>query len=464
MATHSLATFITTLAPTHFPPSTVQAARRTLYNYLGCALGGSSHPAVAKAYDALEPLFGERRCTLFGRTGARSEALHADAQHAALLNGIASHVHDYDDTHLATIIHPAGPVCSAVLAATQHLASAPTPTRVTGAELLTALVAGIETSCALGLAVWPSHYDAGWHITSTTGSVGAAAGVARLLGLSEKQTTHALGLAATQVTGLRCMFGSDAKALHPGRAAQAGLLAALLAQRGYTAAEDSIEAKRGWANVVVGGGEAKLDEWVGRLGREWQVERNAFKPFPCGIVCHPLIDACVRLRGRLMEEGRGVGAEELVELGVRARVHPLVLELTAKRRPVDGLQAKFSVYHGAAVALLYGRATPAEYGDRVVRDGDVVRVRDSIEVVADDEVAADATVVSYTCPIEGVTRTLEVEHAVGSLARPMTDDELTDKFVGQVELVLGRLEAARASAGAWGVGEVEDVAEVLRRL
>lgn len=267
MATQALASWAVGLSAASLPASVKQAAIRSLYNYIGCTIGGSNHPTVTKAYEALQPFFGRETSSLLGHKGDR----RADAQHAALLNGIASHVHDYDDTHLATIIHPTGPVASAILAYAEYKGN------VTGESLLCALTAGIEVSCKTGLAVWPEHYDIGWHITSTTGSMGAAVGVGKLMGLSESQMAEAIGIAAVQVIGLREMFGSDTKSFHPGRAAQSGLLAALLAEKGYTSSPKALEAKRGWANVVAGGGTPKLDHSVSELGKVWEIEANAFK-------------------------------------------------------------------------------------------------------------------------------------------------------------------------------------------
>lgn len=155
MATQALARWAVGL--NSIPSSVRHDALRSLYNYLGCAIGGSNHPTVTKAHSALNPFFGKATSSLLGRQGS----LKSDSQHAALLNGIASHVHDYDDTHLATIIHPTGPVASAILAYAEFRGG------VTGEQLLLALVAGIEASCKVGLAVWPEHYDIGWHITSS---------------------------------------------------------------------------------------------------------------------------------------------------------------------------------------------------------------------------------------------------------------------------------------------------------
>ncbi len=146
---------------------------------------------------------------------------------AALMNGIASHVFDYDDTHLRTIIHPAGPVASALLALSEYHP-------ISGRDFLHALTLGVEVECRIGNSVYPAHYDAGWHITGTVGPFGAAAAAGKILGLNEQQMTWALGLAAVQPVGLKEMFGSMTKSFHPGRAAQNGLVAAFLAAKNFT--------------------------------------------------------------------------------------------------------------------------------------------------------------------------------------------------------------------------------------
>ncbi|KAI7153364.1 hypothetical protein KC349_g8407 [Hortaea werneckii] len=449
MATKTLAAWAYHLEPGTFPSTVKHAAVRSVYNYLGCAIGGSQHPAVEKAYATFAPFFGPDSSTIYGHGGTR----RTDAQHASLLNGIASHVHDYDDTHLATIIHPTGPVASALLAYAEYRGS------IAGEELLCALVAGIEASCKTGLAVWPSHYDIGWHITSSTGSIGAAVGVGKLMKLDEEQMAHAIGLAAVQVIGLREMFGGDTKAFHPGRAAQSGLMAALMAERGYTSSLQALEAKRGWGNVVAGGGTPKLDDYIGELGEKWEIEANAFKPFPCGIVCHPAIDGCIQLHHEMQSKDFAVGEIQKVEV----QVHPLVIELTSKRKPKDGLEGKFSVFHGCAVGLLYGKAGPAQYSDATVTDPNVVRVRDKVEATPREDVRADEAHLQIHFA-DGQRLAKHVKHAVGSLEKPMTDEQLTEKFIDQANLVLGKARAVAASDIAWTLTEGSDVADKLRDL
>jgi len=449
MATKQLAKWAVNLSPSSLPSSVTTAARRSLYNYIGCAIGGSHHPTVTKAWKALQPFGAEPQQALRLGTPHR-----INAQLACLLNGIASHVHDYDDTHLATIIHPTGPVASACLA-WADFSSKP----ITGPELLTALVAGIEASCKLGLSVWPAHYDVGWHITSTTGSIGAAVAVGKLRNLSETQMAHAIGLAAVQVVGLRAMFGSDTKSFHVGQAAQAGFTAALLAAGEFTSSEQALEARRGWGNVVAGGGEVKLERYIAELGSVWEVERNAFKPFPCGIVVHPAIDGCIQLH-KEMKLGKKQRVEHIRK--VHARVHPLVNELTGNRRPKDGLEGKFSVYHGCAVGLLYGKAGPAQYTDEVVTSEEVKQLRNKCVMKADGSLRPDEVVIEVSFQAAKPLKK-HVEHAIGSLEVPMTNKQLEDKFIDQCTPVLGD-RTREISELSWTISQAPDVVEVLRKL
>lgn len=441
MATQDLASWVSTLRYSSIPPSVVQAAIRSFYNWLGCAIGGSNHETTKRALKSLTPFFGQPTATVIGH------ALVTDPSHAALLNGIASHVHDYDDTHLETIIHPTGPVASALLAYSEHLGAQ--NRNVSGQRFITALVAGIEVECKLGLAVFPNHYDLGWHITSTTGTLGAAAAVSNLLGLSSEQTIHALGIATTQPVGLRDHFGSDTKSFHVGRAAQNGILAAVLAHGGFTASENAVEAKRGWVKVL-GAGSDSLAEQLSTLGKVWEVEKNSFKPFPCGIVVHPIIDACIQLHDQALK-----GCEAEIE-SVHLEVHPFVLELTGKKTPKDGLQAKFSVYHGAAIGLALGKATPSEYEDTVVLSKNIVAVRDRITAEIDKDIPADAAKVKVKLE-SGKTLEKHVEHAVGSLKVPMNDEQLKEKFIDQAGKAIGHQQATEVIEIAQTLAEVADV-------
>jgi 2-methylcitrate dehydratase PrpD len=407
-------------------------AHRTFLNWVGCAVGAANNQAANAALAGVMMLQPAPQATLLGRRE------RVDMASAALLNGISSHTFDFDDTHLKTIIHPAGPVASAALALAEHLGCS-------GRELIDALVLGIDVSCRIGNLVYPEHYDRGWHITGSTGMLGAAAACARLLRLDEHQTTMALGIAASQPVGLREQFGTMTKPFHPGAAARAGLLSALLAKHGFTASARALEAPRGFAQVV--SSKCAWNEATDELGQRFEISFNTYKPFACGIVIHPSIDACAQLR----ELGVRPDEVERIEL----KVHPLVLELTGKTEPADGLQAKFSVYHGCAAGLIFGRAGEAEFADAVVTRDDVVALRRKVVATVDDaidEAAADVTAVLR----DGRRVHVFVEHAIGSLQRPMGDTALDGKFAALSEPILGRARTTELIVACRRLGELPD--------
>jgi 2-methylcitrate dehydratase PrpD len=399
---------------------------RSFVNWLGCAIGGAPHPGVVAAVRAATVYAGRPTATLLG-LGRRSDPVSA-----ALVNGISSHVLDFDDTHDGTLIHPSSPVLSAALALAEDRGAS-------GEALLEAFLLGVEVACRVGMAISPAHYDAGWHITGTCGSIGAAAASARLLGLDAERTAWAIGMGASQPVGLRVHFGSMVKSFHPGRAAQNGILAALLAAEGFDAAPDGIEGRRGFAEVL----SSSFD--VGRitdgLGETWEILRNTYKPFACGLVVHPAIDLCMRLRNE-----PGFAIDDIEE--VRLRVHPLVMDLTGKREPVSGLEGKFSIFHAAAVALVDGNGGEAEFSDARVLAPEVVSTRKL--VTAQVEPGFQRTQCEVVLRMrDGSERKAETTTPLGSLGNPMSDDALGQKFLGLTASVLGEEKATRLLSRAW---------------
>jgi 2-methylcitrate dehydratase PrpD len=414
-------------------------AHRTFLNWLGCAVGASHHESVVAALAAVQMLQPAPQATLLGR------AERVDMASAALVNGISSHTFDFDDTHLKTIIHPAGPVASALLALAEV-------TGASGRALIDALVLGIDVSCRVGNALYPEHYDRGWHITGSTGTLGAAAACARLMGLDVERTQMALGIAASQPVGLREQFGSMTKPLHPGAAARAGLMSALMARHGYTASPRALEAPRGLMQVV----STKHDwrEITDELGQRFEISFNAYKPFACGIVVHPGIDACAQLRAR------GVKPEDVER--IELKVHSLVLELCGKKEPADGLQAKFSIYHGCAAGLMFGRAGEGEYADAVVTSPAMVDLRRKVVATVDDAIAEEQVDVTAVLR-DGRREHVFIEHAIGSLQCPMSDADLEAKFHGQADEVLGAPRVQALIDACWGVGAAPNLRAVLDR-
>jgi 2-methylcitrate dehydratase PrpD len=437
--TRTLAKFIVGHRYADVPEQVRHEAARSFLNWVGCAVGASRHETVGRALAALSEFSGPREATVLGRGDK------LDIMLAALMNGTTSHTFDFDDTHLKTIIHPSGPVASAILALAERKP-------VKGDDFLHAFILGVETECRIGNAVYPSHYDIGWHITATAGVFGAAAAAGRLLGLNEQQMVWALGIAATQASGLREMFGSMVKPMHPGNAARNGLLAALLASKNFTSAEQGIEGRRGFANVLATA--RNLAEITERLGNTWEIALNTYKPYACGIVEHPAIDGCIQLRNE-----HKLKAEAIESISLR--VHPLVLELTGKRAPQAGLEGKFSVYHSCAVAIIHGAAGEAQYSDEAVRDPRVIALRDKVTAAEEQGVREDQVHVAIRLKGGKVVERF-VEHAVGSLDRPMSDSDLEAKFRGLADGILSSAETDALIRLCWSVGGLKDVGEVAR--
>ena len=428
-----LARFVATHPSRGWNDAVEHEAHRTLLNWLGCAIGAARHEAANAVLAAIEALQPAPQATVLGRDK------RVDMASAALVNGITSHVFDFDDTHLKTIIHPAGPIASALLALAEARGAG-------GRALIDALVLGVDVACRMGNAIYPDHYDRGWHITGSTGMLGAAAACARLLGLDEQRTAMALGIAASQPNGLREQFGTMTKSLHPGAAARVGLMSALMAQNGFTASARALEAPRGFAQVV--SSKHDWNELTDSLGERFEISYNSYKPFACGVVIHPCIDACAQLRAR------GVRAEQVER--IEMKVHSLVLELTGKKEPVDGLQSKFSVYHGCAVGLLFGRAAEDEFSDAIARRDDVIALRRKVIATVDDRIDESAADVLAVL-VDGRREHVFVEHAIGSLQRPMTDVDLASKFHGLVDPVLGLGRADSLIEAARTMGVSSDV-------
>jgi 2-methylcitrate dehydratase PrpD len=435
--TQILADYVVHAKPQDLPADVRKAATCTFLNWTGCAVGSAHHETLDIAIAALAPFSGPGVASVLGR----KERL--DPLHAALMNGISSHVFDFDDTHLRTVIHPAGPVASALLAYAEYKP-------VNGIDFINALALGVEVECRIGNAVYPEHYDVGWHITGTTGVFGAAAAIGKLLGLDTQRMTWALGLAATQPVGLREMFGTMTKSFHPGRAAQNGFTAALLAEKGYTSSDQGIEAKRGWANVL----STKRDytEITEGLGLRYELLTNSYKPFACGIVIHPAIDGCIQLRN-----AHGLKPEDV--RSVELRVHYLVLELTGKKTPRTGLEGKFSVFHAAAMTLLEGAGGEPQFSDQAVVDPHVIALRDRITAIVDDKIAPDEVRIVLTLN-NGKVIEQHVPHAIGSIARPMTERDLEAKFRGLVDGILGAKRSKELLDLCWQLETLSDVSKI----
>jgi 2-methylcitrate dehydratase PrpD len=394
------------------PPPVAYAARRSLFNVLGTAIGAARTPAVESLLATAREQGGDGAVVVPGRDET------VDPHWGALLVGTAAHLDDFDDTHLATVIHPGAAVLATLLALQPEL-------ELDGSRYVSAFALGCEVQLRIGNAISPSHYDRGWHITGTCGVFGAAAAAALLLGLSATELEHALALVSTMVVGHREGFGSMTKPLHPGKAAANGLLAARLAAGGTTGFADPL----GESGVLpVLADRVDLGELVTSWERDWELESNVFKPYPCGIVAHPAIDAATTASAQVGDPA-AITAVELT-------CHPLVPELMGRRQPVDGLHARFSAYHATAVGLIDGHVGLAQFGDERAVAPEVERLRALITLRPTEECARDEATIRVAR--DGASPvSVHIPHARGSLARPLTDEELFDKIDRLVAPVLG---------------------------
>jgi 2-methylcitrate dehydratase PrpD len=384
------------------PDAARTMGKHMLANAIALASASAHDDPVERAFAVVETLRTPPQATILGRSA------RAGAGWAALVNGIAVHAQDFDDTHLATVLHPSAPIVPAALAAAEYA-------RASGRALLEAVVLGAEVAIRVALGLSPQLYDRGWHVTSAMGHLGAAIAAARAFDLDETRMRHALGIAATQATGLSAANGTMTKAFHPGKAALDGVEAAALAKEGFTSAPHAIEGRRGLAAVLVGA--ADYDAMLAGLGERWEVTAIAFKPYACGVLGHGIIDAALRLRQR-------VSPAQIAR--VEARVHPATLGHMGIAEPRDGLESKFSARHCAAVGFVDGAAGPRQFSDARACAPEIAAFRRRVTITADAELRRGAAIVSLETA-SGMTLREEVQHASGSAENPMTPAQLAAK-------------------------------------
>jgi 2-methylcitrate dehydratase PrpD len=411
-------------------------AKRSLLNYFACALGSASDPTVGIAVKLMSPAADEQSVTVVGR----SERL--EPMGAAFANAISANLLDYDDTHWNTAIHPAAPIAAPALALAEQRG-------LSGTDVLHALILGVEVACRMGNAVSPQHYARGMHITATCGVFGAAAACAKLLNLRAEEIWAALGIAASQSAGIIENLPTAAKNVAVGNAARNGLLAALMAQEGYAAAPAAIEGPFGWAKAM--GDDFKLGEITRELGRQWEFQAVAFKAYPCGFVFHAIIDACIELRATLRVPGRDI-------LDVLVQGNQLLLD-RGTRPVVTDRDARISIGHAAAIALLRGRATPEEFSAAAVTDPELRALRMKVRAELAPDMPTGAAAVTLTTR-DGRRESVLIRHARGSRENPLSDRELEAKF--RACAVHSAERSSERIRRLWSLESAGDLAALLR--
>ncbi|MFA6264197.1 MAG: MmgE/PrpD family protein [Pseudolabrys sp.] len=435
--TQRLAQFIVDMRREDIPGKVMHQAKRSVMNFFAVALAGCRTPPVEIALSTLSQFSGGRQATLVGR----SERI--DALNAAFLNAAGANVYDFCDTHTRTVIHPTVPVVPPLLALSELRP-------VSGADLLFGIVLGNEIEARIGLAVSPQHYSMGWHITSTCGVFGAAAGVGKLIGLDPQHLVWALGSAATQSSGLCECLGTASKSASVGNAARNGLLSALLAENGFDGPPEPLAGVQGFYNAM--GVPPDLSLVTSDLGESWQIMETAYKPYPCGFVINPVLD-CV------LDWQRDHRQAKISKVIVRG--NPLLADRTDRPHVTSGRLAQVSVQHAVAAALVRGKAGPEEFSDECVGDPLVAALRGKVEVVRDASFATIAAAVDIVTT-DGKVHHLATQAARGSDVNPMDDDALEAKLRTAAAAWNPRHDIEPLVKAIWSLDKCADVAGLCR--
>lgn len=433
--TQEVASYVFDVSYKDIPPEVTRLARGFILDGLGVALAGSTDACSRIVQAHIWQMGGKEECAVLGTT------LSAPAAKAALANGVAGHAMDYDDTQLSTskeavyglLTHPTTPVLAAVLAIGEKQ-------KISGAEFLLAYIVGVEVECRIADSINPRHYQSGFHSTATVGGLGAAMAVGKILQLKESVLVQALGIAASMASGLRENFGTMTKPLHAGRAAENGLTAALLAQSGFTAATNILEARRGFYNAMGGGyDESKI---AGRLGRPYFMQQPgiSIKPYPSGSLSHPAQDLILDLVKKHDLQESDI---QSIEVGTNSNVpNALIYPM-----PKTALEAKFSIPFCMAIAVLERKAGIAQFTDRKVRQKKVVELMQRIRLYIDEELEGlgyDQVRSRIRIKLRN-GRMIEGRYDVarGHPQKPMSWTELIEKFKECASLALPADNAVR---------------------
>jgi 2-methylcitrate dehydratase PrpD len=438
--TAQLARFVAEHDCEQTPEPVLHAARRALVDHVGVTVAGSADDVSRRARRAIAAYGTGGGATVVG------SRMRVSPPYAAFLNAFASHVLDLDDVYNppGTTVHGSCSVWPAIMAVAET-------EPVTGRAALATFALGFEVETRVAHAAGQSHYDVGWHVTGTSGHLGAAAAAARTMGLDHRQMEHAIAAGATQAAGLRVMAGSDLKSMHPGKAAMDGVLAAALVDQMLTASPKALEGDFGYLAVM------STSPAPGRisagLGETWNLTSNGHKLYPSGSLTHPMIDGVIAL---MSAENISPGEVTVIDV----RVSPPAARFTDLPRPTNRMQAKFSLRHCAAAAVAFGRVGTPELEEAVLTRPDIVELRDRVKVVADPALGKQDADVEITL-VSGRTLSTEVRGNRGTPAAPLDDDDLSAKFRDLVSPLLGSPRTETLLNTCWHVDELADVTALL---
>ena len=433
-----LAEFVVRTRYDDLPEYAIHNAKLCILNWIGITIKGSCDDSVSILLKALDPGPKQGPSTVFGK-GIKTSMINA-----SLINGYMSDVLNFDDVDLKSRIRPSIPMVSALLATGEYF-------HIPGKVLLLAYLVGYEVEVRVARAVFPSHYDIGWHVTGTAGTFGAAAGTSKVFRLDTEKTVYALGLAGTQAAGLRAVFASMSKAFHSGKASANGLLATLLAKEGFTSAQDILGAKRGFINVF--SDHPHLDLLIKDLGKEFLIKDIMIKAYASGYYAHPGIDAAL-----ILKKKHGIHYEDIDEIEIE--VTPLVAELINLPDPPTTLEANVSLQHSLAAAFIYGKAGRYEYSNEVVRKPELISLRRKVKLIASPDLEEIQTNLKIKMR-DGRSFCERVDHPKGSPENPLTNSEVEQKFIDLTDGILSKSSQERIIDDVMKLERREDTAEIV---
>lgn len=416
--TSRLAAFIDSASFERLDECAVLTAKLCVADSIAVAVAGCHEDSVARLVRVMMAAGSSGCSTLIGHRGGLAPL------DAALVNGTAMHALDFDDVHPAMYGHPSAPIVAALLAASD-LFERP------GKTMLAALTVGVDVACTLGRLVGPAHYAVGFHATGTLGSIGAAAACAKFIGCSLSQTQHALALAATQAAGLKSMFGSMAKPLHAGKAAQVGLLSSLLAREGFLASPQGLEGAQGFLETHTSAPSAlRFDQAFDEMPFIKTVE---FKRYAACALTHPAIRACESLGAKTGHEPQSLAELEVV-------VDPGHATVCDIRVPIDGNKLKFSIRWLCAMAWTGWDLQALEsYSNAAIKDEELAKL--ASKVVVNFEPEPDKWAVRATL----VDGSVESRHLLDfGTARSDASETVHSKFFALLEPLIDDAQVDRA--------------------
>ena len=438
--TKSFATFLSGIRYEDLPPAAVHEAKRAVLDWIGCALAGSTHPTVGITLSTFQALGSVPMASVLGHRGLKLGLLDAP-----VANGQMGHILDFDDTHLGgVILHTSTATLPALFALGEWR-------KASGRDLIVAMATAFEAGIRVGQAA-TSHHLAGWHLTGTLGTVAAAAGSARLVGLSGEQTTFALGIGCTQAGGMQQNRGSDCKSLHAGKSAYHGVMAAMLASKGFDSSPEILEGSLGFTKVF--SATQENGAILSGIGQSWKITGNGYKPYACGVVLHPMIDAVIDVSKKSRVKATDVAAIEVL-------VHPDVIRITGVDSPNSGLMSKFSVNHAASVSFIDQAAGVTQFTDARSSDAAVLALRKLVTVKADRSFRLDQSAATVRTK-SGASFESAIAHATGTVDNPLSDQQLKDKYFGNAGPVIGADQARRVADMIGTLDTLSDVGDLVR--